>query len=192
MSQINAAPGAPHNIGEAIERLRGKSGAIIAFGVLLMVLGVAALVFSFPFTIGAVTINGVLFIVGGIAEIAVGMHAREWGRFFFWLIGGVLYVVSGVFCILDPLLAAGVLTLLLGAGLVATGVVRFALAFGLPSDSSRLMVLLAALITTLLGLLIVLRWPSDSLYVIGTLLGVDLLFHGAGWLSFGMGLRSRR
>ena len=34
------------------------------------------------------------------------------------------------------------------------------------------------------------HWPSDSVYVLGTLLGVDLLFHGAGWVSFGMGLRA--
>ena len=43
----------------------------------------------------------------------------------------------------------------------------------------------------LLGLIIVSHWPLDSVYVLGTLLGVDLLFHGVGWVSFGMGLHSR-
>jgi uncharacterized membrane protein HdeD (DUF308 family) len=42
-----------------------------------------------------------------------------------------------------------------------------------------------------LGLIIVGHWPADSVIVLGTLLGVDLLFHGAGWVSFGLGLRSR-
>ena len=54
------------------------------------------------------------------------------------------------------------------------------------------MILVAAAATALLGLIIVIRWPSDSVYVLGVLLGVDLLFHGAGWVTFGMGLRARR
>ena len=32
-----------------------------------------------------VTVNGLLFLVAGAAEIGVGMHARSWGRFFLWV-----------------------------------------------------------------------------------------------------------
>ena len=52
------------------------------------------------------------------------------------------------------------------------------------------MVFLAAAVTILLGLIIVTHWPADSVWVLGTLLGVDLLFNGAGWVSFGLGLRA--
>jgi uncharacterized membrane protein HdeD (DUF308 family) len=41
-------------------------------------------------------------------------------------------------------------------------------------------------------LIILMNWPVSSLYVLGTLLGVELLFHGAGWVSFGMGLRAHK
>jgi uncharacterized membrane protein HdeD (DUF308 family) len=54
------------------------------------------------------------------------------------------------------------------------------------------MVLLASAVTFLLGLIIVAHWPANSLWVLGTLLGIDLLFNGAGWVSFGLGLRARR
>ena len=66
---------------------------------------------------------------------------------------------------------------------------RAYLAFQLPADNARAMVLLAAAVTFLLGLIIVGHWPSDSVYVLGTLLGVDLLFHGIGWATFGFRLR---
>ena len=72
--------------------MRAKWGAIVAFGVLLMLLGLASLVFAFASTLAMVTLNGVFFIVAGAAEIGVGMHARAWGRFFLWVIGGVLYI----------------------------------------------------------------------------------------------------
>jgi len=188
MSNVETAG---HSLGEAIERLRGKWASITAFGVLLVILGFAALFFSLIATIATVTLNGVLFLIAGAAEIGIGMHSRGWGQFFLWVIGGILYLAAGVLCIVNPLLASVVLTLLLGAGLVAAGVVRVYLATQLPTGQPRALVFLAALVTILLGLIIVSHWPLDSVYVLGTLLGVDLLFHGVGWVSFGMGLQSR-
>jgi uncharacterized membrane protein HdeD (DUF308 family) len=180
-----------HSLGEAIERLRGKWAAITAFGVLLVVLGVAALFFSLIATIATVTLNGILFLIAGAAEIGIGMHARDWGRFFLWVIGGLVYIAAGILCVVNPVFASAVLTLVLGAGLIAAGVVRAYLATQLPADHPRGLVFVAAAVTILLGLIIVSHWPLDSLYVLGTLLGVDLLFHGVGWVSFGMGLYAR-
>jgi uncharacterized membrane protein HdeD (DUF308 family) len=191
MSNASNVGGSAHSLGEAIERLRVKWAAITAFGVLLVVLGFAALFFSLIATIATVTLNGVLFLIAGGAEIGIGMHSRVWGQFFLWVIGGVLYLAAGVLCIVNPLLASVVLTLLLGCGLLATGVVRVYLAMQLPVGQPRGPVFLAAAITILLGLIIVSHWPLDSVYVLGTLLGVDLLFHGVGWVSFGMGLHAR-
>ena len=191
MSNASNVGTSAHSLGEAIERLRGKWAAITAFGVLLVVLGVAALFFSLIATIATVTLNGFLFLIAGGAEIGIGMHSREWGRFFLWVIGGLVYIAAGVLCIVNPVLASVALTLLLGAGLIAAGVVRAFLATQLPPDHPRALIFLAAGITILLGLIIVSHWPLDSVYVLGTLLGVDLLFHGVGWVSFGMGLHAR-
>jgi uncharacterized membrane protein HdeD (DUF308 family) len=191
MSNASNIGTSAHSLGEAAERLRGKWAAITAFGVLLVILGVAALFFSLIATIATVTLNGILFLVAGAAEIGIGMHSRDWGRFFLWVVGGLVYIAAGVVCIVNPVLASVALTLLLGAGLIAAGVVRAYLAFQLPADHPRGMVFLAAAVTILLGLIIVSHWPLDSVYVLGTLLGVDLLFHGVGWVSFGMGLQAR-
>jgi uncharacterized membrane protein HdeD (DUF308 family) len=189
MSNVSNVRTSPHSLGEAIERLRGKWAAITAFGVLLVVLGFAALCFSLIATIVTVTLNGVLFLIAGGAEIGIGMHSRTWGRFFLWVIGGLLYIAIGLLCIVNPILASVALTLVLGAALIAAGLVRAFLAFQLPADQPRALIFVAAGVTILLGLIIVSHWPLDSIYVLGTLLGVDLLFHGVGWVSFGVGLR---
>ena len=181
-----------HSLGGAIHRLHDKWGAIVAFGLLLVLLGAAAMIFALAATIATVTINGVVFLVAGAAEIGIGMHSQGWGRFFLWVIGGILYLFVGLVCIFNPIFASAALTLVLGAGLIAAGVVRAYLASQLPADHPRAMVYLAAAVTILLGLVIVAHWPADSIWVLGTLLGVDLLFNGAGWVSFGLGLRARR
>jgi uncharacterized membrane protein HdeD (DUF308 family) len=162
-----------------------------SLGEAIVILGFAALFFSLIATIATVTLNGVLFLIAGAAEIGIGMHSRSWGRFFLWVVGGLLYVAAGILCIINPILASVVLTLMLGAGLIAAGVVRAYLATQIPGGEPRGLVFLAAAVTILLGLIIVTHWPLDSVYVLGTLLGVDLLFHGVGWVSFGMGLHSR-
>ena len=191
MSNVSNLGTPAHSLGETLERLRGKWAAITAFGVLLVVLGAAALFFSLIATIATVTLNGILFLIAGAAEIGIGMHARDWGRFFLWVVGGLVYIAAGIVCIVNPVLASVALTLLLGAGLIAAGVVRAYLAFQLPADHPRGLVFVAAGVTILLGLIIVSHWPLDSVYVLGTLLGVDLLFHGVGWVSFGTGLYAR-
>ena len=124
MSNASNAGTSAHSLGESIELLRGKWAAITAFGVLLVVLGFAALTFSLIATIVTVTLNGVLFLIAGGAEIGIGMHSRDWGRFFLWVIGGLVYIAAGVLCIVNPILASTILTLFLGAGLIAAGVVR--------------------------------------------------------------------
>jgi uncharacterized membrane protein HdeD (DUF308 family) len=192
MSNPSDADQQPQSLGAAIGRLSDKWCSIVAFGALLALLGAAALVYTVAATAGTVILNGVFFLVAGAAEIGIGMHAQGWRRFFLWVIGGALYIVIGVVCIINPSLARVWLTLALGAGLIAAAAVRASLALQLPADHRRGMVLLAAAVTALLGLIIVIRWPSDSVYVLGVLLGVDLVFHGAGWVTFGIGLRARR
>ena len=184
--------GRGQSLGVAIEHLRGRWGEIVAFGGLLIVLGIAALCFTIPSTVATVTLNGVFFLVAGVAEIGVGAHAKSWTRFFLWIVGGALYLIAGIICILNPIFAAAALTLALGAGLIAAAVVRAYLAFHLPPDNARVMVFIAAAFTFLLGLLIVAQWPTNAAYVLGVLLGVDLLFHGVGWATFGFDLRPRR
>ena len=188
-----SAAGHPHSLGEAIHRLRAKWGAILAFGLLLMLLGALSLTFALFSTLAMVTLNGVLFIVAGAAEIGVGMHARTWGRFFFWVIGGLLYIFAGLFCILNPLRGLGHSDAADRRGTDRGGRgARLSRVCNCPPSPRRSMVWLGAAVTFLLGLIIVIHWPLSSVYVLGTLLGVDLLFHGAGWVSFAFGLRALR
>ena len=43
--------------------------------------------------------------------------------------------------------------------------------------------------TLLFGLIILLHWPFSSLYVLGIILGVDLIQAGMGWLNLGFALK---
>lgn len=179
-----------HSLGYAIERLSHRWGWFVAFGVLIALLGALAIALVVSATIASVFLVGIFIIFAGTVEIFVGLGSRTWSRFFLWIAAGLLYIVAGAIAIAQPLFAAVVFTLVLGAGLMATGIVRLWLAWHLTAGHPKGLVIFSALLTTLLGLVITLGWPGDSLFILGLLLGIDLIFYGAGWIGFGLMLRA--
>ena len=164
---------------------------VVAVGVVLMLCGGLALTAVVAATIASVFLVGAAMMIAGASEIVHAFGVRDWSRFFLWVALGILYTLAGLAAFVNPGLAAGVLTLLLGAGLVASGILRIVLAAEMREGRFWGWVAASGLITVLLGVMILFRWPESSLYVLGLFLGLDLLFAGAGWLAMGLALRGR-
>jgi len=75
---------------------------------------------------------------------------------------------------------------------VVSGIMRIVLAFSMKRETPWVWVAVSGVITLLLGLLILMRWPVSSLYILGLFLGIDLIMAGAGWIGLGFGLRRAR
>jgi uncharacterized membrane protein HdeD (DUF308 family) len=170
--------------------LRSKSGWIVALGVVYVIAGLIALssvVFATKVTVFVV---GIMMLISGVAEVINAFQFKSWGKFLLWLLLGLLYIVAGLVTFENPLLAAAILTLLLGVALFVSGVMRIILAFSMREGVSWTWVVLSGVVTLLLGLIILVHWPVSSLFVLGVLLGVDLLIIGIGWIFVGFGLKS--
>ena len=168
--------------------LRAKWGWIVALGVVYVVAGFIALGSIVMATVASVFIVGIMMIIAGVAELINAFQIKTWGKFLVWALLGVLYIVAGFVTFENPLFAAVLLTLILGASLVASGVVRLFLAFNMKRETPWIWVALSAVITLLLGVLILARWPVNSVYILGLFLGIDLIMAGAGWIGLGLGL----
>jgi len=66
----------------------------------------------------------------------------------------VLYILAGFVTFENPLLAAALLTLVLGAALVASGIMRIVLAFNMKEGTPWIAVVFSGVVTFLLGLII--------------------------------------
>ncbi len=172
--------------------LRAKWGWIVALGVVYLLAGFIALGSVVMATVASVFLVGVMMIVAGVAEVFSAFQIKSWGKFLLWALLGVLYIIAGFVTFENPLLAAALLTLILGASLVASGIMRIILAFSMKREMPWFLVLLSAVITLLLGLLILAHWPVSSLYILGMFLGIDLIMAGAAWIGLGFGLRRGR
>lgn len=180
----------PHNLGEGIRRLRGKWGWIVTFGVVTLIAGVIALGSGVYFaTATAVLIIGFMMLMAGAMEIVAAFNAKEWGQRILWGLLGALYVFAGFVCIQNPFQAATLLTLMLGIALIVGGLLRIFLAMQMKQGTPWGWVVVSGIISFLLGLMIVAKWPVSSAYALGIFLGVDLLFMGSSWISVGLALR---
>ena len=169
--------------------LRRNWGWTVAFGVLLALAGIIALGSVLTATIASVLVVGVAMIASGIVEIIYGIRNA--------IMEAVLPMGFGRRFIRDrrrrrvqKSTARGQLfDACAGRRLVASGLLRIVLAFHLPKDASWIFVGLSGVVTLLLGVVVVAQWPISSQWVIGTFLGVDLIFAGAAWIGVGLTLK---
>jgi uncharacterized membrane protein HdeD (DUF308 family) len=178
-----------HSIGDAIASLRRNWGWFVGLGVLFVVAGLLALGNLMAGTLVSILFIGAVMTVAGVAHIIHAFQVREWGSFLVWLLTGILYAAAGLLIAYNPVLGASVLTLFIGAMLIASGVMRIIVAFGMRDHAGWGWMLAAGAITLLLGLTIAAHWPTDSLWVLGMFLGIDLLFTGVALVSWGLRLK---
>lgn len=183
--------GQPHDIGQALEHLRSRWGWFVAFGLAVAVLGFVSLGVVGAATLASVYLIAIFMIIIGGTEITIGVNAHRWSNRILVVLLGLLYIVAGSFALANPVAGAIGLTLLLGAAMLATGVLRVYFATLLP-EGPKWLVGAAGVVTILVGVLILAGWPENSAYVLGIFLGLDMIMYGASWFNFGLFLRRRQ
>ncbi|MBS9475604.1 HdeD family acid-resistance protein [Ancylobacter radicis] len=172
-----------------LSELRTKWGWFVALGLLMIAAGAFVLGNVALGTVVSVLYIGVVLAISGVAQIFHAFQVKGWGAFAFWLLDGLLYVAAGVVAFAEPLLAAAVLTLLLGAALIVGGVFRIIAAFQMRPAANWGWIAASAVLTVLLGVMIVAGWPVSGIWVLGLFLGVDLVFNGLAVLMLGLRLK---
>jgi uncharacterized membrane protein HdeD (DUF308 family) len=181
----------PGRVDQGLEPLRVKWGWIVALGAVFLIAGLIALSSVVMATVASVAVVGAMMLISGIAEIVNAFGVKTWGKFFLWVLLGALYVVAGLVTFQNPLLAATVLTLMLGVALLVSGVLRIVLAMQMTEGAPWVWVALSGGVTVLVGGVILAHWPVSSLFVLGIFLGIDLVFAGVGWIGMGLALKAR-
>ena len=115
--------------------LRAKWGWIVALGAVYLLAGFIALGSVVMATVASVLVVGVMMIIAGVAEVFSAFQIKSWGKFLLWVLLGVLYIVAGFVTFENPLLAAALLTLILGVSLAASGIMRIILAFSMKRET---------------------------------------------------------
>lgn len=157
-------------------------------GVVLIVLGTTALGATWMVAITSALVFGWLLIFSGVSEALAAIWARHWRAFFLHLLTSLLYVLVGVLIIGNPVATAAGLTLLLAALFLTRGLFRVISAATLRYPNWG-WAAFDGVVTLILGVLIWRHWPASALWVIGTFVGIDMIFRGWAWVMFAFGAR---
>ena len=166
--------------------------AFLIEGILLVLLGLAAIILP-PLASLAVTIFlGWMFLITGIAGLALTFWARQMPGFWWSLISAVLAVAAGVILLAMPVQGTLTLTIVVGAYFLAEGVatIMYALEHRRELSERWSWLLFAGILDLLIAFVIVAGLPGSASWAIGLLVGINLLFGGVSLIGMALAARN--
>lgn len=175
----------PHDISNLQSRMnaavRQHWKAFLIEGILLAILGLAAMIVP-PLASLAVTIFlGWLFLISGIAGLALTFWARRLPGFWWSLVSAVLAIVAGFILLTRPTQGTLTLTIVVGVYFLAEGVatIMYALEHRRELSERWSWLLVAGLMDIIVAAIIIAGLPGSAVWAVGLLVGINLLFGGA-------------
>ncbi len=135
-------------------------------------------------------ILGLLVSAAGLVRMFWAFQTGSLGKGVLVFGIGGLTLLGGVALLANPVLASGVLTIVLAVYLVVDGAAEIGAAFGLPHGSGRGWLLFGGAVSIVLGVMIWRQYPLAGVWAIGVLLGIKLLFGGMIMVSAGSTVRA--
>jgi uncharacterized membrane protein HdeD (DUF308 family) len=162
----------------------------LLLGVVLLIAGIFVLGDLVVASAVSAIFIGWVILIAGVLEIVHAFSARGWKGFLLDLLLGILYVVGGLMLISNPLAASISITLAIGVIWIVSGIFRMALSGSIGQEGGW-PIFFSGLLAVLAGAIILARWPASGLWVLGLLLGIDLIVYGIAWISYSFAVRSK-
>jgi len=169
--------------------MRKATSWSMVWGLLMVICGVLAIAVPLATSVGIVVLLAWLILFAAVAHLIFAFHSHSVGGFLWKLLLAVLYGFTGVYLLMNPVVGVASLTLLLAFFLLVEGILEIVLYFNIRRVAYAGWVLFDGIITLLLGLLIWAQWPSSSAWIIGTLVGISLMFSGISRLMLSLAIR---
>lgn len=177
--------------GSIAPTLQNRWGWMLASGIVQLIGGAAAIAVPAAASLVAIGFFSAILLVSAVFNIIHAFKVRRWSGFALHLLGGLLYAAAGVIVLLYPIEGVATLMLVLGVLFIADGAVRSMLATALRPRDGWGWFLAGGLMSMLLGVMLLTMWPAGAMWVVGMLLGINLLFNGMLTTLFAVQCRRR-
>jgi uncharacterized membrane protein HdeD (DUF308 family) len=166
--------------------------AFLFEGILLVILGFAAMVAPLIASLAFTIFLGWMFLISGIAGLVMTFWARAMPGFWWSLISAALAVGAGIVLLARPAQGVLTLTIVIGAYFLAEGVttIMYALEHRRELSERWSWMLFSGLLDILIAFMIIAGLPGSAEWAIGLLVGINLVFGGASLI--GMALAARK
>jgi uncharacterized membrane protein HdeD (DUF308 family) len=163
----------------------------LAEGIILVILGLAAIIIPPIATLAVELLFGWLFLISGIAGAITTFMMRQAPGFWWSLVSAILAIAVGVVMLLWPLSGVLTLTLLLITFFIIEGAasIMFALEHKRELSGRWGWMLASGIVDLILAAIILAGLPGTAAWALGLLVGINLVFGGTALI--GMALHAR-
>jgi uncharacterized membrane protein HdeD (DUF308 family) len=162
-------------------------GWFLAFGIVLLLLGIAAIARSVTTTVVSMLFFGWVLVFAGAIQFVEAFMVGKWAGFFLHIMLAILFGLAGIVMLVRPVISAEAATLLMSAFFLVGGLYQLisALWTHLPGRGWQAV---NGVIASLMGVLVLAQWPASGLWVIGLFVGIDLILYGWSWIALALDL----
>lgn len=164
-------------------------GWSIALSILMLLVGILAIVVPPAAGIAVLVVVAWLLMFSGATHLVFAWHRRHTGGAIWEMLVGLLYIFVGAYAWVHPAAGLASLTLVLACYLFVEGILEFILSFSLRPRPGANWLLIDGIVTVVLAILIWRSWPSSTEWVIGTLIGISMIFSGTSRLALSLAAR---
>lgn len=164
---------------EVRDGLRRTWKALMAIGILAILVGCVAILVPAVASVGTAIFIGWILMIAGAFLIAGAFMAYSVGSVLLRLLWALLTIAVGFWLVIEPHNGTLTLTLVLGIYFLFMGITRIAVAFASRGQQNAGLLGLSGVAGLLIGILVLAKFPSSADWAIGLLVGIDLVF--AGW-----------
>ena len=157
---------------------RWSHGWSVALSVVLIVLGLIAVALPQVGGLAVALYFGWLLLLGGVALLLFAWRTHAAGVMSLQVVLGIVYLLIGIFLLTRPAAGLASLTLLLAGYLLVEGILELLAAFRVRPAAGRTWLVIDGVVALVLAVMIVTSWPSSAAWVVGTLVGINLIFGG--------------
>lgn len=161
-------------------------------GIVFTVLGALAIVLPALATLVIAQLIGWLMLAWGVAGVLL---ARSFRRFAEWKLvaaGFVLLALAGLYFLLVPGVGASVMTVFVVAGFLIEGILSILLGLRMSGQMGNWQwIVLSGVCAFILGLVVLLQWPTASQWVLGFMVGINFLSTGISLLFVSRAMRQQ-
>jgi uncharacterized membrane protein HdeD (DUF308 family) len=172
-----AMPGLPPELREALSK---NWKVLLIGGIVSVVLGLIAIIVPPLASVGITILVGIILLVGAVGMVAEAISRGSTGHRIWSAILAVLYVIAGVWLLINPVEGTITLTVVLIVFFLVIGLFR--LIAGIQGRSGGVpnagWMIVNGILSIAIAVLVLLDLPSSAAWAIGLLVGIQLLFDG--------------
>lgn len=173
----------------ASKEINREVGWSIVLSILMIMAGALAIIVPQASGIAVTILVSWLLVLCGAAHLAYAWHTRSGGGLWWGILLGLLCIAAACCLLVQPMAGLKSLTLVLALYLFVASILEFVLAVQLRPLPGSGWLFIDAIITLILAVMIGWTWPSSALWVIGTLVGISMIFGGVARLMISLAAR---